>query len=257
MDVTALLKSYLTPNVSPLDLAEALTLGLLGDTVRTFHVCGVVNTTASWADVWGPGGVRINPSSAMVVQCYSSSTTDTSSGNGARAVEITGWDENWNLATETINLNGTTAVASISKYERIISVRVTTAGSNGANTGVLSFEIDSKVMATIAIGDNAGFHSHFTVPPNHVGYVYGWRFSAAKGGGQIDYGAIRFYVAPTGNAYYPHEQHALTEGAGLTSSGPLLIADQQTELVVRAKSTGTGSERYVATSYHVAVIPAS
>lgn len=52
MDVTALLEPYLTPANPPLDLSEVLALGLLGDQVRTFHVCGVGNTTTNWADLW-------------------------------------------------------------------------------------------------------------------------------------------------------------------------------------------------------------
>lgn len=257
MEITALLESFLTPTTPPLDLSEMLALGLLGTQVRTFHVCGVGNITASWADLWGAGGIRSLPSAAAVVRVTSTTTLDASAGTGANTVEVVGWDEAWDIVTEAITLNGTTVVSSTNKFHRIISARVKTAGSTGANAGTLTFTISSKTMATIEIGDNASFHSHFTVPPGHLGYVYGWRFSAAKGGGQIDHGAIRLYVGPPGNAHYPREQHALTEGSGLTSSGPLLVVDEQTEIVARAKSTGSGSERYVATSYHIALFPAA
>ena len=257
MDVTALVKPYLTPTDPPIDLSQALALGLLGDEVRTFHVCGVVNTTTSWADLWGAGGIRADPSaSAAVVRIVSTSSTDSASGTGARSVEIVGWSSSWNVVTEVVNVNGTSTVSSTNSFHRIISARVVTAGASGANAGTLTLTISSKTMATIAIGDNASFHSHFTVPPNHIGYVYGWRFSAAKGGGQIDHGAIRFYVGPSSQVYYPHEQHALTEGGGFIGSLPLLVVGGQSELVVRAKSTGSGSERYVTTSYHVALFPA-
>lgn len=257
MDVTALVKPYLTPTNPPLDLPQTLALGLLGDEVRTFHVCGVVNTTTSWADLWGAGGIRAEPAaSAAVVRMVSTSSADAAAGTGARSVEIVGWGSSWNLVTEVVNLNGTTTVTSSTSFHRIISARVATAGTGGANAGTLTLTISSKTMATIAIGDNSSLHSHFTVPPNHIGCVYGWRFSAAKGGGQIDHGVIRFYVGPSSQVYYPHEQHALTEGGGFIGSLPLLVVDGQTELVVRAKSSGSGSERYVTTSYHVALFPA-
>lgn len=257
MDVTALLDPYLTPINPPLDLPQALALGLLGSSVRTFQVCGVGNTTTTWIDLWSGGSIRADPSaSAAVVRIVSSSSADASAGTGARSIEIVGWGSSWDLVTEVISLNGTTTVSSSSSFHRIISARVATAGTGGANAGTLTCSISSKTMATIAIGDNASFHAHFTVPANHIGYVYGWRFSAAKDGGQIDHGTIRFYVGPSGRVFYPHEQHALTEGGGFMGSLPLLVVEGQTELVVRAKSTGTGSERYVTTSYHVALFPA-
>lgn len=257
MNVTALLEPYLTPTHPPLELSQALALGLFGDQVRTFHVCGVGNTTTSWADLWGAGGIRADPSAAAaVVRIVSTSSADTSSGTGARSVEIVGWGSSWEIRTEVLTLNGTTTVSSSNSFHRIISARVVSAGTGGANAGTLTLTISSKTMATIAIGDNASLHAHFTVPPDHIGYVYGWRFSAAKGGGQIDHGAIRFYVGPSSQVHHPREQHALTEAGGFIGSPPLLVVDGQTELVVRARSSGSESERYVTTSYHVALFPA-
>jgi hypothetical protein len=256
MDLTALVKPYLIPTDPPLDFSQALALGLLGDEVRTFHVRGVANTTTSWADLWGAGGIRAEPAAtAGIVRIVSTSSSDASSGTGARSVEVVGWNSSWAVVTEVIDLDGTSTVSSSNSFHRVISARVVTAGTGGANVGTLTFTISSKTMAIIAIGDNASLHSHFTVPPDHIGYVYGWRFSAAKGGGQIDHGAIRFYVGPSSQVYHPHEQHALAEGGGSIGSLPLLVAGGRTELVVRAKSTGAGSERYVTTSYHVALFP--
>jgi hypothetical protein len=255
MDVAALLKPYLTPADPPLDLPEVLKLGLLGDQVRVFHVCGILTTTSSWADVWPSGGTRTNPSSAASVLVASSLSSDNASGNGARRVEVYGWDSSWDLAAETVALNGATSVATSTSYSRVISLRVTEAGSNGSNLGTISATLSSQTMATISPGDNASLHSHFTIPPAHIGYVYDWRFSAAKGGGEIDHGAIRFCHRPDNLLFYPHEEHMLTEGHGLNRSGPLLVAEAEAELVVRARSTGSGSNRDVTTSYQVAVFP--
>ena len=105
MDMSAVLESYLTPTHPPLDLAEVLALGLLGEQVYDFHICGIGNTTTGWADLWGPGSMRSLPSSPAVVRVFSNSTADAASNNGARAVEIVGWDDSRKLGTEVIDLD--------------------------------------------------------------------------------------------------------------------------------------------------------
>jgi hypothetical protein len=257
MDINALIEPFLTPTTPPLDLAEVLALGLLGGQVRTFHVCGVGNTTTSWADLWGAGGIRSLPSASSTVRAVSTSTLDAPASSGAHTVEVVGWGDAWELLTELVELNGTTQVSSSNKFHRIIYARVASVGSNGANAGTITLSISLKTMATIMIGDNASLHSHFTVPPGHLGYVYGWRFSAAKGGGQIDHGAIRLYVGPLGDVHHPREHHALSDGLGFTGPGPVLVVDENTEIVARARSSGSGSERFVASSYHIALFPAT
>lgn len=95
MPLTEELISFLTPRHPPTSLAEAMTLGLLGDSVRVFHRCGVANTSTSQVDLWALGANMDYPTAATVVSCSSNSGSDRSTGTGARQLEVTGWDENW------------------------------------------------------------------------------------------------------------------------------------------------------------------
>ena len=51
-----------------------------------------------------------------VVSMASTNANDTSAGTGLRTVLLSGLDSNGNAQTETISLNGTTAVASVNTY---------------------------------------------------------------------------------------------------------------------------------------------
>lgn len=259
MSVSALLEAFLVPRESPVNFAEALALGLLGDEVSVFHVSGTGNTTTTPADLWTNSGGAVNrilPTQPTAVTGASQSADDASTGIGAREVELVGWDDEWNLATETLALDGTTPVQTTTAFVRLIRARVVSAGSLGHNAGDLAFSIDAKEQAGVPATENRSFSAQFSVPPGRLGFVYDWRVSASKGGGQIDYGAVRFHVQPKDEVFFPIEELMITDGAGLARSGALYVAQPQTDLSVRAWSAGSGSERWVASSYFVAILPA-
>lgn len=254
--VSASLKPYLTSTAAALDLGEALALGRCDEMARVFLMSGAAATGSLLADLWPPGANMSYPTVATVVSVSSSSAQDSAGGDGARVVEIVGWDEDWDLTTETLALDGATAVTTVAAFWRVLRVRVVGVGSAGKNAGTLALTIDATTAAVVPAGSNASVQPHFTVPVGHLGYVYDWRVSAAKGGGQIDRGAIRFQARPKGEVFFPVEEVLITGGGGLSRSGPLYVAEAETDLTVRAWSAGAGSDRWVASSYSVAVFPA-
>lgn len=89
----------------------------------------------------------------------SSSANDTSAGTGARTVEITYYDSSGNGPyTETITLNGTTAVNTVATNICYIeSMTVMTAGTRGTNAGKITLYVSTGggggTIGTIGIGN--------------------------------------------------------------------------------------------------------
>lgn len=251
----AAVRPYVRPSASPLSFSDALLLVPCPALARVFLMCGRAVTGPAPTDVWAGAEDMQYPVSATAVAVTSTSGDDTSAGQGARAVEILGWDENWVLTRETLELAGTSSVATTAMFWRIIQARVIGAGAAAHNVGTLDFAIDSQAAAIISPGENASLQPQFTVPPGHIGYVYDWRVSAAKSGGEIDFGLLQFLVRPQGAAFYPVEHLVITAGAALSRTGPLLVAEPGSDVTVRAWTNGAGSNRRVASSYSIAIIP--
>ena len=80
------------------------------------------------------GGVYQTPTTAAALEVVSDDANDTSAGTGARTVTITGLDANWVEQTETVSMNGTTAVALSNTYIRVYYMVVATSGTYGNAT---------------------------------------------------------------------------------------------------------------------------
>lgn len=130
-----------------------------------------------------------------------------------------------------------------------------TAGSSGANLGTLSLSIGGNLQASVAPAAGGSSSPHFTVPPDHMGYVYDWRVSAAMS--QISYGGVQFMARPSGEMFYPLDEILITAGAAMARSGPLALLDAGTDMSVRAWQSGSGNAPWMASSYRIAIMPAA
>lgn len=126
-------------------------------------------------DVWGNGGTYTGfIAVAGTVSVVSNSPSDAAAGIGARTVTITGLDSSYNVAQETLTLNGVTPVAGAISFIRVNSATVITAGSNGTNVGVLTFFLTSNppsIFATMTVGRNQTYTSAYTVPAGYTAYM--------------------------------------------------------------------------------------
>ena len=136
--------------------------------------------------VWTQGGLYSYLESATVLKVSSSSTADTSAGTGARTVELFGLDTNYDEINEIVTLNGQTAVNTTKEYLRINRMIVRSAGTGGANagiiyagTGTVTTGVPANIYATIAIGDNQTLMSLWTVPKDYTAYLYQSHVTAA------------------------------------------------------------------------------
>ena len=127
------------------------------------------------------------PATALQMTVSSSSASDTAAGTGARTVLISGLDANYAVITETVTLNGQTAVTTTNSFLRINNMLVTTAGTGLANAGIIyigSGAVTSGVPAVIynviAVGYNNATSSQYTIPAGYTGYLVIARISLAQ-----------------------------------------------------------------------------
>ena len=140
--------------------------------------------------VWPDGGTIPHPTSASVLKISSSSTDDTSAGTGARTVYIEGLDGDYAVVSETVTLNGQTAVNTTNSYLYVNSFYVVTVGSGGANagninagTGTVTSGVPAVLYDIIATGYNNRTTGHYCVPAGYTGYMTNGLFSAGQASG--------------------------------------------------------------------------
>lgn len=132
------------------------------------------------------------PASTAAFSIKSASANDTAAGTGARTVTVTYMDSSYVMQTETVTLNGTACVNSVTTTARFIEkVTVVTAGSTGSNVGLLTLYTAtacSTTVGTVAATDNQTFWAHHYVPTGKVCNVTG--LSVNHNGTTVGSGAV-------------------------------------------------------------------
>lgn len=128
--------------------------------------------------VWPDGGTIPHPAAASVLKVSSSSASDTSAGTGARTVFIEGVDGSFAVVSETVILNGQTAVNTTNEYLFVNALYVASVGSGGENagninvgTGNVSGGVPAVLYDIIAIGYNTRTTGHYCIPAGYTGYM--------------------------------------------------------------------------------------
>jgi len=127
------------------------------------------------------------PATALQMTVSSSSASDTAAGTGARTVLISGLDANYDVITDTVTMNGQTAVTTTKSFLRINNMLVTTAGTGLANagtiyigSGVVTAGVPATIYNVIAVGYNNTTSSQYTVPAGYTGYLVVARIGLAQ-----------------------------------------------------------------------------
>lgn len=119
------------------------------------------------------------PSSNAQRSIASANTNDSSAGTGARTVVITYYTSTFTGPfTETVTMNGTTAVNTVSTTICYIeSIKVATVGSNSSNLGVITLYASTGgsggAVGTIAAAANTTFWDHHYVATGRNCYITG------------------------------------------------------------------------------------
>jgi hypothetical protein len=217
------------------------------NTLFQFGINGDVGTSVE--TVWAQGGTYAYPASATVMKISSSSADDAAAGTGARTISIAGLDANYNEISETVILNGQTAVNTVNSYLRISRMFVVTAGSGAtavgtiyAGTGTVTSGVPATVYGMIAIGANQTQMAFWTVPAGYTLYLMGTFFTSANSTANASTN-FQLIQRPLGGVFRI-QSSARTPGNGdlvLDLHTPLAFAEK-TDIEIRAiASAGTSN----------------
>lgn len=190
--------------------------------------------------VWAQGGLYSYLSAASVLTVSSSNANDTAAGTGARTVEIFGLDASYNEISETISLNGQTAVNTSQSYLRINRAIVRTAGSGGQNAGVIyagtgtvTAGVPANIYTTIAAGDNQTLMALWTVPAGYTAYLHEVLVTVATVQNN-KYCTATLVARPLGQVFQVKDKFVISEGSHDQSYNFPLKFDEKTDIEVRA-----------------------
>ncbi len=196
-------------------------------------------------DVWGGGGVYPFLSSAETITAVSDSALDTSAGAGARTIEVQGLDSNYELQTEDVILNGTTAVTLASQYLRIFRSRVLTAGTGEVNAGTITIAGTTQTQAVVSIGQGQTLMAIYTVPAGKTAYLKKI-YSSLLRFDSVQETAIKFLlqVRPHGGAWnVKHTWGSKTDGDGSYNRDWLggLVISEKADIRVRVEYSSSNN----------------
>jgi len=196
--------------------------------------------------VWSQGGLYSYLTSASVLKVSSSSTDDTSAGTGARTVQLFGLDGDYNEISEVVTLNGQTAVNTTQSYLRINRMIVRSAGSGGANAGVIyagtgtvTTGVPANIYATVnGDGTNQTLMALWTVPAGYTGYLMQYDASNGTTSNTPAVCKLLLVARPYGEVFQSKDVKSLTTGMHIENSlvVPIPFAEK-TDIEVRAVSS--------------------
>lgn len=183
-----------TPSVSQFGRFEPFELQVARGQI-TGHRSVVVfgynpDVDTSRVTVWPHPGILPLPAAPLQMKVSSSSANDTANGTGARTVFVAGLDANHNEISETVTLNGQTAVLTTQFFLHINNAYVATAGSGLSaagdiyfGDGVVTAGVPATVYDLIKFDYNQRITGSYTIPAGYTAYVSQGLFSAGQPGG--------------------------------------------------------------------------
>ena len=156
--------------------------------LRKFGMNDAVAGTSTTQDVWPVGTPRTLPTSAGVVSVSSSSTSDDGdpAGTGAQTIQIDGLNSDYLEISESVTLNGTSAVTTTQSFLRINRAYVTLSGSATWNVGDITMSIGGNTQAFIEATEGQTHQTMYTVPANKVLLIKQYRWTVGRMSGSTD-----------------------------------------------------------------------
>ena len=219
------------------------------------------SVTTSLTTIWSQGGVYSYLSAASTLYISSSSTADTGAGTGARTVTVSGLDNNYDQKVETVTLNGQSGVElNGGTWLRVNRIVVNTAGSGGANAGVLyvgteaspTSGVPTNKYATVLAGDNQTLMMIYTIPRGYTGFITQKDVSASSSAGKF---AILSLVArPFGGVFNVKDRVLSSEGYSTIPYPYPLKFTEKTDIEIRAQADSAGGSVTVSAALDILLI---
>ncbi len=213
---------------------------------EAIHVLGQNDDVAATAldDLQQVGSVVLPvPASAIAMEVVSTSANDAAAGSGARTVEFVTLGAGFVEQSQTVTLNGTTAVSLTGTHLRLNGMHVLTNGAAGGTAAgdlILQAAGGGTEYARVAAGGNMLLQAHYTVPAGKVGLIVSWSAGMTTRTGRIILRATvnRWTKAVTPGVFHFHD--IMTEkNTSMPRAFRLpLVMPAQTDIKVSAQSTG-------------------
>jgi len=148
-----------------------------------------INTAVGTSNetVWIGSNTYTFPAAASVLKVSSSSASDTAASTGAQTVLIEGLNAAHEAVSETVSLNGQTAVNTTNSYLRVNKMIVLTAGSGGtsvgniyAGTGDVTDGVPAVVVNQTGVLANETESGFYTVPAGYTAFINMWTMSSGN-----------------------------------------------------------------------------
>lgn len=209
----------------------------------------------SFETIWagahlGGAGVYVFPQAAegFRVKAGGNAADTNTGGAGARTVEITFLDANWNETVEVLDLAGASVSASTSAQGyRVLKVEILTTGTyGGSNTGVIVIENDSTNLELAYVEAEAGkaVQAIYTVPSGKTAYIKQIFVSVGQGN-SADVRLFKIhdadvFAAPFGTKHIEWSVEDFS-GANIFDLDTYLVAEEKSDIFIDAERvTGSG-----------------
>ena len=214
--------------------------------------------------IWAEGGLYSYLTAATVLTVSSSSTDDTSAGTGARTVQLYGLDGDYNEINELVTLNGQTPVNTTQSFLRINRMVVRSAGSGGANagiiyagTGTVTTGVPANVYASIngVTGANQSLMALWTVPAGYTAYLLQYDVSNGTSSQTPAVCKLILSVRPYGEVFQSKDVKSLTTGMHIeeTFAIPQKFTEKS-DIEVRAISSSASVSFDISAAFEIVYI---
>jgi len=209
--------------------------------------------------IWLEGGLYAYPPSATTMTVSSSDANDTSAGTGARTIQIAGLDGSYNEVSETITMNGQTPVTTSNSYLRVNRGLVLTAGSGGANagivyvgTGTVTSGVPANKYTTInGDGTNQTLQAFWTVPAGYTAYIYQTNISTGTTSATPAILKTLLVVRPFDGVFNTKEIITISNGNHLQDYTFPLKITEKSDIEFRAESSSPSVSFNVSASLNI------
>jgi len=214
--------------------------------------------------IWAEGGLYSYLTAATVLKVSSSSTDDSSAGTGARTVQLYGLDGDYNEINELVTLNGQTVVNTTQSFLRINRMIVRSAGSSGANAGVIyagtgtvTTGVPANVYASIngVTGSNQSLMALWTVPAGYTAYMLQYDVSNGTTSNTPAVCKLILAVRTYGEVFQAKDVKSLTTGMHVEESFaiPQKITEKS-DIEVRAISSSASVSFDISAAFEIIYI---
>jgi hypothetical protein len=228
------------------DMMLAVALGCIPGytSFRKFGMNPDVDTGTE--EVWPLGTLRVLPTSAGALSIVSDSIADVmTTGTGAWELVVEGLDSNYDPISETVEMDGTTPVASVSSdWFRVNRMYNITAGTGGVNAGNITCSIGGDTQAYVEANQGQTHQTHYTVPRAHTLVITGFHYSVGRMGNtdlQV-WSQVKFFNGGTGNEAWRTLDDTFMFENNFDNDHDVFLIPEKCEIRQRVVATTTNAE---------------